>query len=679
MGPHLASQLQKLGIHTVQDILFHLPLRYQDRTRVVPLANIRNGDHVVVEGGVSDVQLHYGRRPSLLCLLQDATGSVTLRFFHFTSAQREMLTRKGMRIRCFGEVRWANAGLMMVHPEYRYISADTTQPVEENLTPIYPTTEGIHQGNFRRLTDQALLLLDQCGLEEYLPPSILEQFALFDISAAIRFIHRPPPDAPKAELETGYHPAQQRLAFEELLAHQLSLHRIRFNLQQYNAPPLCKNNLLVEKFLSRLPFSLTSAQQRVLEEISQDLSVNRPMLRLVQGDVGSGKTVVAVLAILQSIASGYQAALMAPTELLAEQHFKNMTGWLEDLGIKIVFLTSHLKTSIRKQMVEMIASGEAHIVVGTHALFQKHIQFMKLGLVVIDEQHRFGVHQRLELWEKGRQGNVYPHQLIMTATPIPRTLAMTAYADLDYSIIDELPPGRKPVMTILISTQRRLQVIQRIYEACQSGRQAYWVCTLIEESDVLQCQAAEVTAALLTQSLPNVRVGLIHGRLKSQEKEHIMSKFRAGEIDLLVATTVIEVGVDVPNATLMVIENSERLGLAQLHQLRGRIGRGGGVSHCILMYQGPLSAHAKKRLWVMKHSNDGFEIAQQDLELRGPGEVLGTRQTGLMQMRIADLLRDKKLLPTVQKASHFMLEEYPHYVEPLIARWVVGGGKYGSV
>jgi ATP-dependent DNA helicase RecG len=591
-----------------------------------------------------------------------------------------MLSRKGTRIRCFGEVRWGtSSGYEMVHPEYRQIKLHDPLPIDNHLTPIYPTTEGIHQTGFRKLTDQALALLKKSeGLEEYLPLPIRQMHALSDVTQAICYVHRPPPDASRAQLEAGLHVHQQRLAFEELLAHQLSLRKLRTNLQQNRAAALARPSLLTKKFLANLHFSLTDAQQRVAKEVSCDLTQAVPMLRLVQGDVGSGKTVVAALAALQAIENGYQVALMAPTELLSEQHLQNFKRWMEPLNIKTVLLSGNLKATERREVIESIENGEAKMVIGTHALFQKTVNFHRLALVIIDEQHRFGVHQRLSLREKGKEGNIYPHQMIMTATPIPRTLAMTAYADLDYSVIDQLPPGRKPVTTLLVSNTRRDEVVERISYACQSGQQTYWVCTLIEESEMLQCEAAEVTAERLREQLPNLNIGLVHGRLKAQEKEMIMQQFRAGALNLLVATTVIEVGVDVPNASLMVIENAERLGLAQLHQLRGRVGRGTVASHCVLMYQNPLSDLAKKRLHVMKSTQDGFVIAQEDLVLRGPGEVLGTRQAGLMQMRTANLVRDKMLLPKVQQVSEVLLENHPECIDPLIHRWIGQAQKYGE-
>lgn len=676
VGPQLASCLQRLGIVTVQDLLFHLPLHYQDRTRVTPINRLRAGQYAVVEGQIASAQLRYHPRRSLLCTIRDGSAALIVRFFYFNATQQRQLAQTGTLIRCCGEVRHSAVGLEMIHPEYRLLHDATPAPRESSLTPIYPTTEGLQQLGLRKLTDQALALLERGGLPEYLPAELLQHLALPDVATAVRYLHRPPPNASLALLATGRHPAQQRLAFEELLAHQLSMRSMRLNWQRRCAPKLQPATTLLEQFYACLSFPLTAAQQRVIAEIQQDLQCDQPMLRLVQGDVGSGKTVVAAAAMLHAVASGYQAALMAPTELLAEQHYKNFHSWCTRLGVELAYLSGSAKGSTRKAMVAAIRTGVARIVIGTHALFQKDVDFERLGLVVIDEQHRFGVGQRLALTEKGAVAVQHPHQLIMTATPIPRTLAMTAYADLDYSVIDELPPGRKPVATVLISNQRRDEVITRIDQACRSGRQAYWVCTLIEESEALQCQAAEATAAALTQSLSQLRLGLVHGRLTSAEKQAVMTAFRAGELDVLVATTVIEVGVDVPNATLMVIENPERLGLAQLHQLRGRIGRGGEASHCVLLYQSPLTQTARARLTVLRDSHDGFVIAQRDLELRGPGEVLGTRQAGLMQLRIANILRDQQLLPRVQAASQLLLQQHPQQAQHLIARWVIHGGKY---
>ena len=680
IGPQIAEKLAEFGLANVQDLLFHLPFRYQDRTRITPMGQLRGGDHVMVEGVVEHADVAQGKRRSLLVRLWDGTGYLTLRFFHFNQGQINSL-RRGVLLRCFGEARGWAGQFEMVHPEYQQVAANKPAQPQDSLTPIYPTTEGITQRTLRQLTDQALALIEyEERLPDYLPAEVLEQSQLPSLIEALRYVHRPPPEAPVEQLLQGIHPTQQRLAFEELLAHHLSLRRLRQNLQQSQAPILKNKNQLTQQLLSVLPFQLTGAQQRVLQEVNADLQLEKPMLRLVQGDVGSGKTIVAALALLQAVENNLQGVLMAPTELLAEQHFQNFTKWLEPLGIKLAWLAGKLKGKARNEMLEKIISGEANVIVGTHALFQADVNFSKLGLVVIDEQHRFGVHQRLALREKGlMEGGMYPHQLIMTATPIPRTLAMTAYADLDYSVIDELPPGRTPVQTVVISDQRRHEVMSRVKSACQEKRQVYWVCPLIEESELLQCQAAETTAKTLTEVLPEVRVGLVHGRMNGTQKETIMAAFKAGEIDLLVATTVIEVGVDVPNASLMVIENAERLGLAQLHQLRGRVGRGATASFCVLLYQyDRLSQLAKARLDIMRKTNDGFAIAKRDLELRGPGEVLGTRQSGLMQMRVADLIRDAQLLPKVQNAAEILIQKYPDRTEPLIKRWLAHKEKYGE-
>lgn len=680
VGPKVAEKLARLRIHTIQDQLFHLPLRYQDRTRVQSIGSLRHGDQAVIEGEVELADIKFGRRRSLLVQISDGTGSLLLRFFYFSNAQKSNLTR-GVRLRCFGEVRNGPHSLEMVHPEYQQINAETPLAVDEFLTPVYPTTEGVHQLTLRNLSNQALARLEEepSTLQELLPDQLLQRFRLPDLAAAVRYLHRPPPDAPQHQLAEGIHPAQQRLTFEELLAHQISLRELRQRHQQTSAPTLPGDGHLCDSLLHRLPFQLTSAQQRVVAEIASDLARPHPMQRLVQGDVGSGKTIVSALAALQAVESGYQVVLMAPTELLAEQHLRNFADWLTPLEVEVAWLTGRLKGKQREQTLARVADGSAKVVVGTHALFQGDVSFFDLGLVIIDEQHRFGVHQRLALREKGIKRGRWPHQLIMTATPIPRTLAMTAYADLDISIIDELPPGRKPVTTVAIPDSRRDEVVARVRAACAEGRQAYWVCTLIEESDVLQCQAAEDTERLLLEALPELRVGLVHGRVKQEEKEALMARFKTGELDLLVATTVIEVGVDVPNASLMIVENPERLGLAQLHQLRGRIGRGSTESHCVLMYHAPLSQNARQRLAILRDTNDGFVIANKDLEMRGPGEVLGTRQTGEMQLRIADLVRDQGLLDDVREAADLMLASYPENAAALVRRWLGERAEYGKV
>jgi ATP-dependent DNA helicase RecG len=674
-GPGMVQRLARLGIHTIPDLLFHLPLRYQDRTRVVPIGSLRPDGEVSIRGEVLHTEIKFGRKRMLLSSLSDGTGFIILRFFHFSARQQESLAR-GTWLQCFGEVRAGAVGLEMVHPEYRRIDPDVPLPVEDHLTPIYPATDGLRQPTLRSLIDQAL---KRAILQDYLPPGLLADLRLPGLIDAVRYVHHPPPDARLEELETGLHPAQQRLAFEELLAQQLSLRRLRARHRQQPAPALAGSGDLRKALRESLPFTLTRAQQRVLAEIETDLAAPVPMQRLVQGDVGCGKTVVAALAALQSVEAGYQVALMAPTELLAEQHRDNFQRWLEPLGLGVAWLSGKTKGKRREQTLAAMAEGAAHVIIGTQALFQEGVAFHELGLVIIDEQHRFGVHQRLALREKGASGARVPHQLIMTATPIPRTLAQAAYADLDVSVIDELPPGRTPVETVVVADNRRDEVVARVHQACQAGRQAYWVCPLVEESDLLQCQAAEETADALRAALPDLRIGLIHGRQKAAEKAAVMAAFKGGEVDLLVATTVIEVGVDVPNASLMIIDNAERMGLSQLHQLRGRVGRGAERSSCVLLYASPLSALAKARLATLRETSDGFEVARRDLELRGPGELLGTRQTGLLTLRIADLNRDSALIPVVARAAERLLREHPESVEPLLRRWVGDGLRYGRV
>ena len=684
VGPKVAERLGRLDIHSVEDLLFHLPYRYEDRTRISPIGALRPGNEVVIEGKIELTEIKFARRRMLLSRLSDGTGFITLRFFHFNARQQAALAR-GVTLRCYGEVRLGSMGLEMTHPEYQYIDSDKPVDVEQTLTPVYSTTEGLHQLSMRNLTEQALTKLqsNELTLNELVPADVWQSSGLPaqqpSLSDAIHFLHRPPPSVDLSSLAEGQHPMQQRLIQEELLAHTLSLRQLRSRMRKHQALALQSNGNLSEKFLHNLEFKLTGAQQQVIGEVEKDLQAAIPMQRLVQGDVGSGKTIVALMAVLHAVESGYQAAVMAPTEILAEQHFRNFEQWLTPLGIKLAWLSGKLKASERKQALQKLSKGEARVAVGTHALFQEEVKFRHLALVVVDEQHRFGVHQRLALREKGKHNGYYPHQLIMTATPIPRTLSMAVYADLDCSVIDELPPGRKPVETVVIPDNRRDDVVARVHRACQEGRQVYWVCTLIEESEVLQCQAAEDTATALAEALPEVRVGLVHGRLKSDAKEKVMRAFKQGEIDLLVATTVIEVGVDVPNASLMIIENAERLGLAQLHQLRGRVGRGSQASACVLMYHGTLSGNARERLGVMRETSDGFEIARKDLELRGPGEVLGTRQTGMLQLRIADLQRDQVLLPQVTEMADRLLHTYPDRVKPLVKRWIGSATRYGNV
>ncbi|MCS4284027.1 ATP-dependent DNA helicase RecG [Pseudomonas sp. BIGb0278] len=678
VGEAMAEKLAKVGLENLQDVLFHLPLRYQDRTRVVPIGQLRPGQDAVIEGVVSGADVTMGKRRSLVVRLGDGTGVLSLRFYHFSNAQKEALKR-GTHIRCYGEARPGASGLEIYHPEYRALNgSEPAPPVEQTLTPIYPSTEGLTQQRLRQLCQQSLAMLGPRSLPDWLPPELANDYQLAPLDEAIRYLHNPPADADLEELAVGHHWAQHRLAFEELLTHQLSQQRLRESLRSLRAPALPKASRLPAQYLANLGFNPTGAQQRVGNEIAYDLSQPEPMLRLVQGDVGAGKTVVAALAALQALEAGYQVALMAPTEILAEQHFITFKRWLEPLGIEVAWLAGKLKGKARVSALEQIAGG-APMVVGTHALFQDEVKFKHLALAIIDEQHRFGVQQRLALRKKGVAGEQCPHQLIMTATPIPRTLAMSAYADLDTSVLDELPPGRTPVNTVLVVDSRRFEVVERVRAACAEGRQAYWVCTLIEESEELTCQAAESTFEDLGAALGELRVGLIHGRMKPAEKAAVMAEFKAGNLQLLVATTVIEVGVDVPNASLMIIENPERLGLAQLHQLRGRVGRGSAASHCVLLYHPPLSQVGRERLGIMRETNDGFVIAEKDLELRGPGEMLGTRQTGLLQFKVADLMRDADLLPAVRDAAQALLTRWPAHVSPLLDRWLRHGQQYGQV
>jgi ATP-dependent DNA helicase RecG len=696
VGDALAQKLAKLGIETVQDLLFLLPHRYEDRTHVMPIGSLRAGDRAVVEGEIQLAEIVFRKRRQLLVRIADGSGFLTLRFFYFSGAQQAQLQR-GVKLRCFGEARRGSIGLEIVHPEYRRADVDDAQRTDGTLTPVYPTTEGVQQGRLRILTAQALDEVQKSSVRDWLPPGVLDASSDADagdddgvgarghasrlpsLAEALTYVHRPPPGADLLQLSAGQHPAQRRLAFEELLAHQVSLRLLRREIQADPAWPLAPPGDLARRLRDSLPFGLTNAQERVLAEIRADVTKPAPMLRLVQGDVGSGKTVVAALAAMAAIECGYQVALMAPTELLAEQHYQNFEKWLRPLQLPVALLSGKLTGKARVKTFEAIAAGDVPMIVGTHALFQEGVKFRNLAFVVIDEQHRFGVHQRMALREKGLADGRFPHQLIMTATPIPRTLAMTAYADLDVSIIDELPPGRTPVKTVVLPEARRDEIVARIRGAVAEGRQAYWVCPLIEESEELEYQAAEATYAALVGALPEIKVGLAHGRMTPVKKEAVMAAFKRNEIQLLVATTVIEVGVDVPNATLMVIENAERMGLAQLHQLRGRVGRGAAESSCVLLYRAPLSQLARERLQVMRETNDGFEVSRRDLELRGPGEVLGTRQTGLMQMKVAELTRDADLLPHVQHAAEVMLARYPDNIAPLLRRWIGARERYGKV
>ncbi len=677
VGPALAQTLERLGLERVSDLWFHLPLRYEDRTRITPVGDLRHGDRAQVEVVVEAVERGLRYRPQLKVAVTDGSQQkLTLRFFHFHRAQADQL-QVGARLLCYGEARLAMHGLEMVHPQYQRLVANQRVEMQERLNPVYPTTEGLGQKRLASLVDKALALLPDDATLELIPSSLCERHGLTSLREALIYVHRPPADAPLAQLGQGCHRTQQRLAFEELLAHHLSLKQMRASVRRRKAAAFARGGTLPARLLASLAFALTAAQQRVSAEVARDLAQPRPMLRLVQGDVGSGKTVVAALAALSAVEAGYQVALMAPTELLAEQHLANFRQWLEPLGVEVEWLAGKQQGRARKQALQRVAEG-ASVVIGTHALMQEGVAFARLGLVIVDEQHRFGVHQRLALRDKGLSGEHVPHQLVLTATPIPRTLAMSAYADLDVSSIDELPPGRTPVQTVAIASARRADVVERIRAACAQGRQAYWVCTLIEESDVLPAQAAEVAHAELAEVIGMHRVGLVHGRMKPKQKQAVMHAFKAGELAVLVATTVIEVGVDVPNASLMVIENSERLGLAQLHQLRGRVGRGAIASNCVLLYQSPLGHLARERLQVMRETSDGFRIAEKDLELRGPGEVLGTRQTGQLSFRMADLARDAHLLPAVQEVGAQLLREHPALARALVTRWIGAAARYAN-
>lgn len=679
VGPKVALYLKKLNIVTIQDLLFHLPLRYEDRTVLKKINQLLLGDQVQVQGEIIHVEIQQSRRKSLLCRIKDGQGVLVLRFFNFNHRQIDFF-KNGLKLQCFGEVRRGATGYEMIHPEYRLIDENNITIIDDTLTPVYPTTEGLNQYTLRKLTDQALSILNNnVLLQDFLPSKLLQSYDFSPLSFALNYVHRPPREACANLLNQGIHHHQQRLVFEELLAHQLSLAQLRHRVKKLQAVSIQMNTSLVAAFKKQLAFELTTAQEKVLQEISCDLQKNAPMLRLVQGDVGSGKTVVAAIATLSVVENGLQVAIMAPTELLAEQHFKVFQHWFSPLGISVGWLTGTIRGKQKENSLQTIKNGEVQVVVGTHALFQEKTIFQRLGLIVIDEQHRFGVDQRLSLLNKGIWQNNQPHQLIMSATPIPRTLAMTAYGDLDCSVIDELPPGRTPIETIVMPQSKRSQLVERIKVNCEQGAQVYWVCTLIEESELLQCQAAQEVTKELVQLLPELRIGLIHGRMKPKEKEQTMLAFKEKELHLLVATTVIEVGVDVPNASLMIIENSERLGLSQLHQLRGRVGRGSTKSYCVLLYQSPLSKHSQERLSVLRDNTDGFIIAEKDLQLRGPGEILGTRQTGLMQLKIADLVRDQHQLPAVQEAATLLVNEYPEAVEGIINRWLANSERFTGV
>ncbi len=680
IGSQTAKRFERLGIRVIQDLVFHLPLRYEDRTRIHPIASLKAGMTALICGTVEYSEIMPRGRKSLMVRISDGTGFIILKFFHFTANQHNAL-KPDTLISCFGEVRYGYTGLEMVHPEYSIISNPEAFATETRLTPVYPLTEGLSQNAVRKAVKQALNLCGSDGraLTDWIPDSILNHFHYPSLVEAIQTLHAPDESVSIEALLNGNVPALKRLAFEELLAHYLSLRKSKNRCESWRAPEFPRDPIAEDHFIRSLPFTLTGAQQRVMSEVATDCRRQRPMMRLIQGDVGSGKTVVSAYAALLAISAGYQVAIMAPTELLAEQHYRTVSAWFDGFQAQVVLLTGQVKGLQRQQLLHDLADGSANIIIGTHALFQEGVDFHRLGLCIIDEQHRFGVHQRLALREKGKDAGIRPHQLVMTATPIPRTLAMLQYSDLDISIIDELPPGRKPIVTSVIPAERREEVIARINNWVAKKRQAYWVCTLIEESEILQCEAAEKTAERLSEALPNIRIALIHGRMKPADKEATMRAFKNHLIDLLVATTVIEVGVDVPNAGLMIIENPERLGLSQLHQLRGRVGRGDGDSYCLLMYQSPLSDNARHRLGILRDSNDGFVIAEKDLELRGPGEVMGTRQTGAMHFKIADLSRDADLLDDIRQVGDRLFIESPNAIQPLCERWLGASTEYAEV
>ena len=671
-GKVILAAFAKLGIQCEFDLVLHLPMRYDDETKLHRISAAPEGAPALVEGVVTDNAIKYRPKRQLVCTVEDESGVLAMRFLNFYGSQVKQLA-PGTRVRLFGEIRQGFFGAEMVHPKYRVVNADT--PIAQTLTPVYPTTAGLSQANLQRLARDALAASD---LSDTLPAALLEELRLPGFRESVSFLHHPPPATAQGALQNRTHPAWRRVKFDELLAQQLSM-RIHYDHRKtVSAPALPAQQKLTTVLLEQLPFKLTRAQLKVADEIRRDLARPHPMQRLLQGDVGSGKTVVAALAALQALENGYQVAIMAPTEILGEQHYNKFTGWLSDLGIKVMWLSGNLKAKQKRAVLGEIVSGEAQIAIGTHALFQDDVEFSKLGLAIVDEQHRFGVRQRLALRLKGaREGTTaQPHQLMMSATPIPRTLAMSYYADLDVSVIDEMPPGRTAIATRLVADTRRDEVIQRIRDACVAGSQAYWVCPLVEESEVLQLQTALDTHARLEATFPELKVGLVYGRLAAAEKQAVMQAFKNGQLQLLVATTVIEVGVDVPNATLMVIENAERMGLAQLHQLRGRVGRGAGASTCILLFQQPLSQLARERLKIIFESNDGFEIAQHDLRVRGPGELLGARQSGVPMLRFADLDADVDLLDAARRTALDLLRDQPAVAERHLQRWLGGKQQY---
>lgn len=672
VGSSSAALLEKLNIFTTDDLLFHLPRDYEDRSTIIPMNQLIVGRSYLLEGIVKGVDFPPGKRKSMAVLLQDDFAKVTLRFYHIYKALTDR-AKIDQRLRIFGEVRVGARGLELYHPEIQLITEHTPLPKTE-LTAIYPATDGLTQPKLRQYVKQALIQHSD-DLPELLPPQFTNGYVL---KQALEYIHQPPVNANMLQLAQGSHPAQQRLIFEELVAHQISLLSRRAYIQQIAAPAFSPSKNFAKQLLATLPFRMTSAQSRVCKEIVADLKQNKPMLRLIQGDVGAGKTLVAGVTACHALEEGWQVALMAPTEILAEQHYLNFKKWFEPLGLNVSWLSGKQKGKARASAEHLIKQGSANLVVGTHALFQENIEFAKLGLVIIDEQHRFGVDQRLALRNKGTH-NTTPHQLVMTATPIPRTLAMSAYGDLDTSVIDELPPGRTPIQTVIIPLERREEVLHRIASNCGEGKQAYWVCTLVEQSETLDAQAAEATYQEMTERFPHLNIGLVHGKMKAQDKQAVMQQFKENQLQLLIATTVIEVGVDVPNASIMVIENAERLGLSQLHQLRGRVGRGATASFCALLYKSPLSQNGQERLRILRESNDGFVIAEKDLEIRGPGELLGTKQTGDMGFRVAKLERDDHLLNQAHHVAQQILKDYPENATALLKRWLPEAPRYAYV
>jgi ATP-dependent DNA helicase RecG len=684
IGPKTMDRLNKLGIVDLTTLLFHLPLRYEDRTKISSISNLSIGCHAAVVGIITESRVIKYGRAVLQCTLTNGSGSLQLSFFNFAKFRLQFKLKPGVRLYCYGEIRFTGRGIGMTHPEYKILASNEQPPVFDYLTAIYPTTDGLSQAVLRKLVAQGLALVSSKEKSlELLPRPLLVELRLANLVDALIFVHNLPPNPPPTMNPTlaldRNHPMLRRLIFEELLAEQISLLQVRLTIKKQQANNIHWRSRFSQEFLGKFPFNLTGAQTRVLGEIAEDLAKQEPMLRLLQGDVGCGKTIVAALAMGQTALNGYQTVLMAPTELLAKQHFKNISRWLSSFGIKVGLLIGNIVGKERSSTLHDINNGNIQITIGTHALFQAQVEFHNLALIVIDEQHRFGVHQRLQLRDKGYKNGYLPHQLIMTATPIPRTLAMTIYADLDYSMIDEMPPEHESVKTAVISNARRPEVIERVRNSCRAGKQVYWVCPLITESEHIQCQAAETLTQNLAGELPERRIALIHGRLSTEQKEQIMVDFLEHRVDLLVATTVIEVGIDVANANLMIIENAERLGLVQLHQLRGRVGRGGGSSYCLLLYQPPLLSLAKQRLLLMREQTDGFILAQKDLEIRGAGEVLGTKQSGTKQLKIADLFLDRELIPVAQKVGLLLLKEYPAAAHAIMARWMNNIEQYGQI